>query len=141
MNPNKSCYVYKFIDLHGKYMYVGETKNLSRRIGQHISLKSGKFTKKLLNQIQRIEYIKVKDKVEARQFEIYYINKYKPYLNKADKFNNIRFVENDFYERKWKTYKILKELSKTPPRVLRMALMIMYITFIFIIFMLLAYYF
>lgn len=141
MNINKTCYVYRFIDINGKCIYVGETNNMSRRMKEHITLKSGKFTKKSINQVQKIEYFKVKNKVEARQFEIYYINKYKPYLNKADKFNNVRISEDDSYERNWKTYQVFRNGIETSPRVHRMALMMVYVAFICIIVMSLSTYF
>ena len=135
MSLNKPCYVYRFVDINGKIQYIGETNNMSRRMKEHITLKSGKFTKKSIQNIQKIEYFKVKNKVEARQFEIYFINKHKPPLNKADKFNNVRISDDDSYERNWKTYQVFKSSVKTSPRVHRIALVMVYVAFISIIVM------
>lgn len=107
---NRKCYVYRFIDTHGKCMYVGESWNLHRRINQHLSLKSGKFTKDSLKQIQRIEYFIVSDKISARQHELYFINRYKSKYNVSDKYNNVICSENKLYEKRWKLY---KELNKS----------------------------
>ena len=137
MDLNKKCYVYKFIDKNDRCLYVGQTNDLSRRIGQHLSLKSGKFNKNLIKDIKRIEYIKVDNRVVARQFEIYYINKYKPSLNRADKFKNVRLDRNDFYERKWKVYKEYLNDSETSPRCIKMGILIVYVAFICIIIILL----
>lgn len=59
---NKKCYVYKFIDKNNRCMYVGQSQCLSIRINQHLGLKSKKFTRKLLKDIKRIEYIEVSNR-------------------------------------------------------------------------------
>ena len=141
MDLNKKCYVYKFIDKNNRCLYVGQTNNLSHRIGQHLSLKSGKFNKNLIKDIKRIEYIKVDNRVVARQFEIYYINKYKASLNRADKFKNVRLDRNDFYERKWKVYKEYLNDYETSPRCIKMGILMVYVAFICIIVMSLSAYF
>lgn len=131
MNLNRKCYVYRFIDTHGKTVYVGESWNLQRRINQHISLKSGKFTKDSLKQIHRIEYFIVNDKISARQHELYFINKYKSKYNISDKYNNVIFTENKLYEKRWKLYKEFNKshikLSKTKNRIIIIAIYIVFI--------------
>lgn len=134
MDLNRKCYVYRFVDINNKYMYVGETNNIDRRIGEHLQLKSSKFKKDTLKEIQKIEYIKVDNKMIARQFEIHYINKYRPYLNISDKFKTVSFEENEYYERKWKTYRVLREpkLQLTPIQN-RIAMLVPYAAFICIL--------
>lgn len=136
MDLNKKCYVYKFIDKNNKCMYVGQSQCLSTRINQHLGLKSKKFTKKLLKEIQRVEYIKVRDRIEARQYEIYYINKYKPYLNKADLYHNVYFKENQNYERVWKIYKVFSENKNITHTQRKVLICIPYIIYVMVVIML-----
>lgn len=56
-------------------------------------------------------------------------------------FTNVRIPEDDFYERNWKTYQVFKNGIETPPRVHRMALMMVYVAFVYIIVMPLSTYF
>lgn len=141
MGLTKKCYVYRFVDIDSQTCYVGETNNISRRINQHLTFQSGKFTPELLQNVHKIEYFTVNNKVEARQIEIYYINKYKPYLNKADKFKHLQISTNDSYEKKWRLYKILNNNVRTSPGVNRTAVAISYAMFICTILMFLSAYF
>lgn len=127
---NRKYYVYRFIDTHGKNLYIGQTNCLSRRIKQHLTFESGKFDSKSVQNIQRIEYITLPDRISARCHEVYFINKYMPSGNISDKFTNVVFEENPYYEKKWKTYRVLqKPVVEYTPLQRKCALLIPYVLF------------
>lgn len=90
--------VYRYVDkVTNEILYVGKTdSSLENRILQHKS--EDKF-KKI---DARIEYIELKNAMETRFYEFYYINKWKPALNVSDKYEDDLGVE--LPDAEWKLY-------------------------------------
>lgn len=107
-------YVYKFIDVNCKVIYVGESNNLDRRIREHLSCNPNKtcFRRSDLKSISRIEYLKLNSKTEGKLTEKYYIREYlSPNLkNKSIPHKKIKIKNppND-----WKIYKVFRETNAT----------------------------
>ncbi|HCQ5573995.1 TPA: GIY-YIG nuclease family protein, partial [Clostridioides difficile] len=105
-------YVYKYIEPENdNCVYVGKTKNLSNRHGEHLTNKKEEWcTTKL-----KLEYIEVEDRYTTDYFEMYLINNLEPKYNKAGKgeidTSNIVFeLKNGI----WKEYSkdiFLKEIN------------------------------
>lgn len=108
---------YRFINEYGKVIYVGSAKNIDRRIHSHWS-KSGHLPKECYDSVARVEILKTESYGKALDYEIYFINRYKPKFNKRDKSRNLdsKVVKNDdeykYLDDKWKLYWKLKELDK-----------------------------
>lgn len=95
-------YVYKYV-YDGEIVYIGKNDtNLKNRIKQHE--KEEKFQPYLSSVIY---FIELANKAESKAIETFLINKYKPSLNVADKYESISdFLE--FTEPEWKEYGIKK---------------------------------
>lgn len=105
-------YLYRWIDIYGKVIYVGETRRrLDKRIAEHISCNQRRtnFKKKDLPLIHKVEYMIFDDDYEAMEHERYYISLWKPRLNKAEKFSGVKFDENKRTD--WKTKKVYRDLK------------------------------
>ena len=105
-------YLYRWIDVYGKVMYVGETRRmLDKRIAEHMSCnrKRTNFKKKDLPLIHKVEYMVFDDDYEAMEHERYYISLWRPRLNKADKLTGVKFDDNKRTD--WKTKKVYNELK------------------------------
>lgn len=76
--------IYRYIDKKTKeILYVGKTDtSLENRINQHQS------ETKFKNIDAEVEYIELKNNMETRFYEFYFINKWKPVLNTADKYED-----------------------------------------------------
>ena len=65
-------YVYRFLDKHGKSIYVGKTSmRLDRRFGEHVHLPD-----KCYAATRRVEYIECQTRTDMTIREVYYINLY-----------------------------------------------------------------
>ena len=73
-----SYYIYKHYNSDNQIVYVGQTKNLEKRQGEHF------LNSKWKNEIHRIEYVEVTDKMLMDLYEKYYIDKDSPKYNKKD---------------------------------------------------------
>ncbi|MCC0682707.1 GIY-YIG nuclease family protein [Clostridioides sp. ES-S-0005-03] len=104
-------YVYKYIEPENdNCVYVGKTKNLSSRHGEHLTNKKEEWcTTKL-----KLEYIEVEDRYTTDYFEMYLINKLEPRFNKVGK-GKINTANAKFeYNGVWIEYskeKFLKDLK------------------------------
>ncbi len=82
-----SYYVYKFLDEENNVVYVGKTRRaIKQRLTEHF--RRGFLPKEELDKVKKIEYVLLKESVEADVLEVYMIKKIKPKLNKT--FNNDR---------------------------------------------------
>lgn len=105
---NHYHYLYRWIDIYGNVVYVGETKrNLNRRLNEHFSCnpRYTNFTKRDINKIHKIEYIRFNNDYEAMEHERYYISLWRPRLNKAEKYVGVK--EDLTKASNWKTKKVL----------------------------------
>lgn len=105
-------YLYRWIDVYGNVIYVGETKRrLDKRIAEHMSCnpKYTNFKRKDIAQVHKIEYMVFDDDYDAMAHERYYISLLRPRLNKADKLMGVKFDETKRTD--WKTKKVYKPLK------------------------------
>jgi len=94
-------YVYRYVDNDtGEILYVGKNDtNLINRINQH------KPEAKFQNLNAHVEYIILDNPLMTRFCELYYINKWKPRLNVADKYDCEMTAKIDESEYEWLEYK------------------------------------
>ena len=71
-----SYYIYKHLDNNNNIIYVGQTINIESRQSDHKTHSEWK------NEISKIEYAEVTDKLLMDIYERYYISKYNPINNK-----------------------------------------------------------
>lgn len=99
------AYVYRFLDINEKVIYVGYTgQTLDKRIAQHFE--KGHLDKECYKSIARIEYQHYKTKADAQIMEVVEINRYKPKFNKLNKQNDSLTLNVE--EKEWKTYRVYK---------------------------------
>lgn len=102
--------IYRYIDKNtNEILYVGKTdSSLENRINQHRS------EEKFKNINANVEYIELKNNMETRFLEFYFINKWKPVLNRNDKYEyELKYTIDDDFE--WKNY--VPEEKEKPKRV------------------------
>lgn len=100
---------YRFMNDNAKVIYIGKSKNISRRLSSHFKGKKGHLPKEVYDNTAKIEIIKTPDHATALALEQYLINKYKPRYNKIDKEHNINskvVVNEEYYEsiEHWRLY-------------------------------------
>ena len=103
-------FVYKFVDMENKVLYVGKTVNMHNRIKNHFSKKSHLANTDLYKQVQRIEYITCKDEFQSLQHELYYINLYKPRYNSQSKIKQL-IKRDPSIKDNWKVWKVIKTMD------------------------------
>ena len=94
-------YVYRFVDRYNNIIYVGRTIDIKTRMKQHFSTK-GHLPKECYESVHRIEYITTKTSNDMKIKELYYIGKWLPRFNKADK--NETSVSIDETNDTWSVY-------------------------------------
>lgn len=100
------AYVYRFLDVSDKIIYVGYTgRELSSRINEHFE--KGHLDQSCYDRIAVIEYKKYKTNADAMIMENYYINMFKPFYNKLNKVSGEISITIDD-EQNWKVYKKLR---------------------------------
>lgn len=117
LDNKRKAYVYRFLDMNNRTLYVGKTVNLDTRMKNHWSKKSHLYRNgkgDLYNKVQRIEYIPYKTELDALYKELEYINYYKPPYNTMSKIKQIVEPPDDI--NKWKVYRILKEVPEADAR-------------------------
>ena len=120
MLNNKTCmpkakliekfYVYRFIS-KDEIIYVGQTMNIKKRMHQHFNGKQGHLKKECYQITNRVEYIELSNKTEMNIAEVYFINKYKPKYNSADKYEDTGIALDIFDNKKWKIYKFKEDIN------------------------------
>lgn len=74
--------VYLFKNKKGKILYVGKANSLKSRVSSYFAASGlGEKTRLLVNEIERIEIVKVENELEALLLEAFYIKKHKPFYN------------------------------------------------------------
>ena len=102
--------VYRFLDFDGKVIYIGKTKNLSKRVFTHFS-KKGHLPDECYLSCCKIEYMEFESATDMDLAEIYLINKYSPIYNKMS--NNKDYCTWDLeVNEDWKDYEYNIQLSK-----------------------------
>ena len=78
-------FLYRFLDKNNNIIYIGKTqgKNLRARMKTHCHLPVICYLS-----IAKIDFCKLKTSSDLAVYEIYYINKYKPIYNTAEKYND-----------------------------------------------------
>ncbi len=87
----ESCGVYFFEDADGRYMYIGKSINIKKRIFQHFREVNTK-TQELQRHAVNISYETTGSELIALLRESELIKKYRPHLNKAQRKNRYPFV-------------------------------------------------
>lgn len=72
---------YQMIDAHGNIIYVGKAKNLKNRLTTYFTGSHDYKTTKMIQNIERFEYIVTHTEIEALILEIDLIKKYQPRYN------------------------------------------------------------
>lgn len=100
-----ATYVYKYIHPKYKWLYVGKSDtNLRGRINAH---KTEHNFKPFLKECE-IYYIQLDNKAQSKAVESYLIDKYKPHLNTADKYEGESNLDMMLPE--WIPYKLYKKI-------------------------------
>lgn len=113
LDNKRKAYIYRFVDMDNRTLYVGKTVNLNTRMKNHWSKKSHLYKNgkgDLYDKVQRIEYIKYKTELDALYKELEYINYYKPPYNTLSKIKQIIDAPSDINE--WKVYRVLKQVPE-----------------------------
>lgn len=100
---SKKYYIYKFLDKNNNVIYIGRSENIEQRIATHFS-PSGHLPKKCYKNVKSVEYIEVDTKIDMFIMELYYINKFKPIYNTADKYEDEIQTKIDESLNLWKEY-------------------------------------
>lgn len=97
-------YVYRYIHPEYPWLYVGKTKNLKQRIKDHDTSNSDNIDRKYETLLKEssVYYIELENSAQMSMVELFLIDKYKPFLNKKDKYKNKSFFEIELP--KWKRY-------------------------------------
>lgn len=91
-------YLYRFLDKNGNVIYVGKTQGkLNDRLKCHNHIMILCYLS-----VSKIEFCELNTDVDLTIYEIYYINKYRPIYNKADK--GIKKMTIQLPELEWKEY-------------------------------------
>lgn len=106
---------YRFFDKEGELIYIGKAKNLKHRVSSYFNKSvDDRKTRRLVSQIQRIEYTIVNTEFDALLLENSLIKKYQPKYNillKDDKTYPFICVTNEPFPKLVATRKVEKELG------------------------------
>ena len=98
-------YIYKYIQ-NNQILYIGKTKNLTRRIYEHSE--EPKF--KILKNDYYIYYFQCNNEIEMNSFEYFLIIKYHPILNCT--FNNINISNVFINDNNWQKFTDDKKINE-----------------------------
>lgn len=73
-------YVYRFKDKEENIIYIGYTKDIQRRMGEHFG-SWGHLNKECYSKVNKVEYTIFKTSIEAKYFEASYVSEVKPKYN------------------------------------------------------------
>lgn len=123
---------YRFIDANDNTIYIGCSKTIDDRIfKQHF--KTGHLPSECYDSTLGIDIIKTKDYAEALSLEQKLIDKYRPSYNKRDKSKNLFDNVYDL-EEPWVMYHSFdKNIKITTPLQNRLALLVTYGVFIYVL--------
>lgn len=106
---------YRFFDKEGELIYVGKAKNLKHRVSSYFNKSvDDRKTRRLVSQIQRIEYTIVNTEFDALLLENSLIKKYQPKYNillKDDKTYPFICITKEPFPKLIATRKVEKELG------------------------------
>lgn len=103
-------YVYRFLDKNGIIIYVGKTGSIKPRMNQHFGT-TGHLPSECYLSVETIEYIKIKSKIDMDIKELYYINKWKPFYNNQNKYDEELSISIDENE-DWISFRSKSEEEK-----------------------------
>ena len=95
-------WVYRFLNLKNEIIYVGKSKNIKERMNCHFGT-SGHLPQECYRKTVKIEYAICESKTQMDIYEIYYINKFKPFYNTVDK-NDEEDMIMQLPEKQWFVY-------------------------------------
>lgn len=88
----KNNYIYRFLDINNKIIYIGKTTDLLQRIKNHSHLPSECY-----KSIKSISYIILSTELEMDILELLLINYYQPLYNSLSKYENNDLVQLNYY--------------------------------------------
>ena len=110
--------IYQFIDQQKEIIYIGKAKNIQTRVKQHFTASSNQSSriKKMLEQIDNINFIETSNETEALILEANLINELKPKFNillRNDKnFTFIKVTINEDFPRIFISRNVLNDKAK-----------------------------
>ena len=109
--------VYQFFDSKNKIIYIGKAKNIKNRVRSYFQNSKNKSSKTitLVRHIEKIDWIIVRNEVEALMTEANLIKKHQPRYNidlRDDKSYPFIRITNESYPQVFITRKIVKDGSK-----------------------------
>ena len=107
-------FVYRFIDDGGEILYVGCTHNLIERLKGHDHLPKDCYAK-----TKHVEFQTFNTNADMFLYEVYYINKLKPFYNKASMGNGKLNVELE--EGEWEEIPLIKKWGEYVPNKVKVA--------------------
>ena len=82
----RKYYIYRFLDIYRRIIYIGRTSSLDKRINHHFT--NGHLPFECYDEAEFIEVAELNYEADMYIYEIYLINKYKPKYN--TEFNNMK---------------------------------------------------
>ncbi len=107
------CYLYK--NKNGTIIYIGKARNIKKRVKSYFIKNNNLKTKKLVKNIQDVEFIITNSEIDALILENNLIKKHKPRYNillRDDKTFPYVKISNEYYPRIYITRKIVDDGSK-----------------------------
>lgn len=94
----KGFFVYRFLDKNQNIIYIGKTNSLNSRIAIHFN--NGHLPNRCYEVVHKIEYIETISISEMNVYEIYLINKHRPFYNRIN--NNGDSFTFQLPDKEWK---------------------------------------
>ena len=110
----KGHYVYQYLHPEYGHLYCGRTENLDERIFRHNNMDTDNISREYENLLKEsvVMYVELQNKAQEIAVEAYCIDRFKPFLNKAFKYDSDEFIL-EMKLPKWKLYK--KRKGRTTP--------------------------
>ena len=97
-------YIYRFLNENQEIIYIGLTSEIANRMYQHFN--RGHLSNEAYDEVETIEYIKVKDETTMNILETYLINKHQPKHNTMLKFESFNTIDClDELDTGWKKHR------------------------------------
>ncbi len=110
-----SFFLYRFLDIEGKVIYIGRTNNINRRILKEHFTNNTHLPNKCYLETEKVEYTEVINESEEVAYEAILINKYRPKFNtqfKDDGDFKVELPEFQWNEFEWEYNGQLEWLKK-----------------------------